>query len=92
MDHKENNASVFFFICLSVLITAVSFMPSLVNHFTNWDDNVYLLDNPAIRELSLRNIWNIFTSVKEDFYKPLVLLSYSIEYHFFKLDPVVYQP
>ena len=74
-----------------LVITAMAFWPSLQNGFTHWDDNIFLTDNVAIRSLSPENIKSFFLDFSHwGFYKPLVLLSYAIEYHFFKLSPMVY--
>lgn len=79
-----------FFIALVFICTYFSFYPSLNNGFTNWDDSLYVVDNPAVKDLSLKGLSNIFTTFHRGLYKPLVILSFALEYHFFKLDPVVY--
>ncbi|MFA5162795.1 MAG: tetratricopeptide repeat protein [Elusimicrobiales bacterium] len=71
-------------------ICVLAFLPVLSNNFLNWDDPVYLTNNPVIRSLSLQNICGIFTEFHAGLYKPLVLLSFALEYHFFGLNPIVY--
>src|SRR3989338_7954965 len=88
IDKKKLLTYILLFVVL--LITAISFIPSLYNGFTNWDDGRYVTENPLIRDLSLENTGRIFSSLHHNMYKPLTLLSYSIEYHFFKLDPLGY--
>ena len=79
--------SIFFII----VVTFVSFSSSLDNNFTNWDDQNFITDNPLIKTLSLENLEDIFTDFyKENFRQPLVLLSFSLEYHFFQLNPFIY--
>ena len=73
-----------------LLITFCSFAPSLNNGFTNWDDEIHIQDNPEIRSLSPQNILRIFQSTSTNGYIPLTMLSFAIEYHFFKLNPFVY--
>ena len=72
------------------LIIFILFSPALENEFTNWDDNVYVTENKAIRELSLPNIWKIFTTPLTKTFAPLSVLSFAIEYHFFGLIPFYY--
>ena len=74
-----------------LIITFAACLPSLKNDFTNWDDGIYVVDNPKIRELSWRNIGHIFTSFQcEGQYIPLMELSFALEYHFFGMHPRFY--
>jgi protein O-mannosyl-transferase len=77
-------------IVLILIITFFSFYPSIKNGFTNWDDHLYLTDNPLIKDLSFQGLAKIFSTVHMGLYKPLVFLSFALEYHFFKLNPAVY--
>ncbi len=83
----------FFWIFLILSLTAICYLPSLTNGFTNWDDPMSVTSNPLIRELSWKNTAYFFSDLRHagvDLYKPLVLLSHAIEFHFFKLDPRIY--
>lgn len=73
-----------------LIIAVVALLPCLKNDFTSWDDGEYLLRNPVIRSLSPGNIKTIFTSFFLGNYQPLSMLSYSLEYHFFGLNPLIY--
>jgi tetratricopeptide (TPR) repeat protein len=74
-----------------MVLTSISFLSSLDNGFTNWDDDSFVTGNLLIRELSWNNLRIIFTSFyKKTYSQPLVLLSFSLEYHFFQLDPFIY--
>ncbi len=73
-----------------VVLTFLVYLSVLDNGFVNWDDGEYIIDNVLIRELSWRGIKTIFTTFQLSNYHPLVLLSYQIEYHFFKLNPFIY--
>ncbi|MFC1590538.1 tetratricopeptide repeat protein [Candidatus Omnitrophota bacterium] len=83
-------------IIIIAVITAVAFFPSLWNDFVNWDDPYYVTQNENIKSLSLENLAGIFSSgcegetSFEGAYCPLVILSYALEYRFFKLDPFIY--
>ena len=74
-----------------IAITFISFLSSLDNGFTNWDDQEYVTNNYLIRELSWDNLKIIFTSFdKKLFSQPLVLLTFSLEYYLFQLNPFIY--
>jgi tetratricopeptide (TPR) repeat protein len=84
------NHKIILSLCLILAIPAISFSPSLKNDFLNWDDPQYVTENKMITELSWRNIETIFDSIYMGHYHPLILLSYSLEYRFFKLNPFAY--
>lgn len=65
---------------LVVLLAAVTYLPSLGNGFTNWDDPAYILNNHLVQELSWDNLAAMFSEVYWAAYAPLTLLSYAMEY------------
>ena len=79
---------------LLVFITSTIYFQSLNNKLTNWDDNKYITDNPGITTLHGDSIGytikNAFTSYVMGNYHPLTMLSYSVEYSLFKLNPKPY--
>ncbi|MCX6348072.1 MAG: tetratricopeptide repeat protein [Candidatus Aureabacteria bacterium] len=77
-------------ILIIVLAVVAVFLPGVSPEFVGWDDNVMVFDNPLIKKLDLRSAGEIFSRFYYAPYVPLVLLSYSLEYHFFKLDAVFY--
>ncbi|OQA18426.1 MAG: TPR repeat-containing protein YrrB [bacterium ADurb.Bin363] len=84
------NYNIIISLFLIIIITFISFIPSLQNDFTNWDDDMFVTKNIKIQTLSLESIKSIFTVPFHQVYIPLVLLSYAVEYHFFKLNPFIY--
>ena len=76
--------------CAILSIVAAVFLPSLKNDFVNWDDDRYVIENNLIKSLSLGNIKNIFTTFYMGNYHPLTILSYALDYRFFKLRPFGY--
>ena len=69
-------------------MTFIAFSPSLRNGFTNWDDDVYVVDNPDIKAFGLHHVAKVFSSVYVSNYQPLTMLTYMVEYRFFQLNPV----
>ena len=77
------------FVIFALAFTAYSFMLSAP--FKTLDDNVSIIHNENIK--SLANIGRIFrSSFFEDkmYYRPLVSVSFMIEYHFVDLNPFFY--
>jgi tetratricopeptide (TPR) repeat protein len=50
------------------------------------DDDLYVTDNPMIREITWENLSRIFTKFYFTDYLPLTFLSLAVDYHFWKLD------
>lgn len=79
------------FVAIVLVITFISFYPSLRGGFVNFDDDRYVYRNPMIKDLSWQSIGTIFSSTDyAAIYCPLVFLSYAIERHFFDLRPYGY--
>jgi tetratricopeptide (TPR) repeat protein len=88
---KITKATYILFIALTTLII---FLPSLKNDFA-WDDKYLIIDNPYIKNWSY--IPDIFsTQLYEgggkgsNFYRPLQLLSFAIDYSVWGLNPFGY--
>ena len=74
----------------TLLISCGLYLVTFPREFTNWDDPEYLVNNPLIRSLSLRNLNKIITEPYFANYAPLTLLSYALDYHIWKLNPAGY--
>lgn len=57
---------------------------------TLWDDNIYVVNNTVIRDLSLQSIYKIFTTPHYTDYYPVQILSYAIDYRIWGLNPYGY--
>jgi protein O-mannosyl-transferase len=77
-------------ILLLIAATAASYLPVTRAGFVNWDDTEYVINNRAIRDLSWHNTAGFFSAPHFSYYQPFVLLSYALEYRFFKLDAGAY--
>ncbi|NLO91673.1 MAG: tetratricopeptide repeat protein [Elusimicrobia bacterium] len=74
---------------LIVIVGAVLF-PVLNARFVDWDENLYIINNPTIKSFTWDNIKRIFLKADLKLYTPLVTFSYALEYRFFGLDPMVF--
>ena len=79
---------VFPYLLYPILIVIVYFH-SLGNEFV-FDDRIYLVDNPRIKNFDAAGILAIFTTFYEWDYLPLTHLSFWFEYPLFGLDPAGY--
>jgi Flp pilus assembly protein TadD len=89
MDFAKN-----FRVCQALLlilaVTFLAFFPCLKNGFVNWDDNLYIRDNPVVRSLTAENVHKVFTSSLVANYQPLTFLSYMLDTHLFGGGPSGY--
>ncbi len=67
-------ASVFIFVA-----TVMTFVNSVNASFVNWDDDVYVTENPHIQSLSSENIRWIFTNPYYYSWIPLTLCSHAVD-------------
>jgi len=77
-------------ILILVTFVFVVFFPCLKADFINLDDNGHILNNPALHDLSLGSIKQVFTQTLNKTYIPLTVLSFSIEKHFFGFNSFVF--
>ena len=75
---------------IPIIFAAISFSPILQNELTNWDDSEYLTNNALITKLDGQTVRKIFTEPYFGNYQPLHILSYTIEYQLYKLNPKGY--
>ena len=66
------------------------FAPTLSFSFLNWDDDRYVLQNPWIRSWSAENLIHIFTKPYFANFLPLHLVSYTLDYSLWGLNPLGY--
>jgi len=84
---RSDKVSIFVLLSLLAVLTSISFWPILNNGFVNWDDNVYLTQNPRAKNFTPEKIPQIFTSFERVQYQPLSFLAFALENRFFRLDP-----
>jgi len=83
------------YILVLILIAFAVHGISLRDHFVNWDDEMMIINNPRIMNLSLDGILHIldphtvFTDRFSEYY-PIRDLSYMIDYFIWGLDPLGY--
>ncbi|MEI6435871.1 MAG: tetratricopeptide repeat protein, partial [Bacteroidota bacterium] len=79
-----------FWMTLIAISSFIAYLPALQGAFTNWDDMVYVAENPYIKSLSAKNLAAIFSENYMGNYHPLAMLSLSIDYQINQLNPFVF--
>jgi tetratricopeptide (TPR) repeat protein len=75
---------------LIVVLIGLLYLNTLGHQFTNWDDGM-IYQNASIRNLGWEGIKKIFKLEKGQTYQPVRMLSYAIDYRFWKLNPMGYR-
>jgi hypothetical protein len=73
-----------FFLFIGVFI---AYLQVLDAQFLNLDDNVLILRNSSIQELTFHNVVNLFIAPQSDTYIPLVNFTFALEHFFFGFNP-----
>jgi protein O-mannosyl-transferase len=73
------------------IVTFLCYHYSVGNQFTNWDDERFIPQNIFIKSFSAANLkMMLFHDVTGDYYNPITILSYAINYHFSEMAPQAY--
>ena len=83
---KSKYLYIFGIIALAFLL----YLPSLNNGFTNYDDDVGITTNAAVRDFSFVGIKNTFSTFTLGMYMPLTMLCYSILYQLSEYNAFTY--
>ncbi|MCB2221096.1 MAG: tetratricopeptide repeat protein [Bacteroidetes bacterium] len=87
MNFTGKNIKPAYLVLFGLLVTFLAYLPALQNGFTNWDDNLYITENPLIRSLNWQNIVQWFTQPFQGLYQPLVLMSLALDFSINGLNP-----
>lgn len=75
----------------AVLLTAVVYIPSLNNGWSDWDDHLYVEHNEVIKDLSGAGVSEMFTTTEVNgSYTPITLLSLGIDWALHANEPKGY--
>jgi protein O-mannosyl-transferase len=73
-----------------IALTFLLYLPSLNNGFTNYDDDVGVTTNAALRDFSFLGIKNTFSTFTLGMYMPLTMLCYTILYQLSEYNAFAY--
>ncbi len=63
------------------------YLPALQNGFLNWDDNVYVVENPFIRSFNANLLREAFFQFTASNWHPLTWISHALDYAVWGLNP-----
>jgi tetratricopeptide (TPR) repeat protein len=75
---------------LIVVLVSLLYVNTLEHQFTNWDDSM-IYSNSTIRNLNWEGVRRIFRYEKANTYQPIRMLSYAVDYKFWRLNPMGYR-
>jgi tetratricopeptide (TPR) repeat protein len=88
---RAGEAAAVFAITLLLYVGIPGVTDGVLSHpFLHWDDSIYIVKNPAIRDLSWENVQRWLTRPYFGNYAPLTLASYALDYAFSGLKPLGY--
>jgi len=74
----------------TLLLTCIVFMPALQNGFTNWDDQIYVTENPEVWQFTPNQVVKYFTTPMVANYHPFTMMSLAFDYQVSGLNPWFY--
>src|SRR4030042_4240463 len=83
--YKKKVLAVAFIVAL---LTAIVYLPALKNGFVNWDDDLYVYENPYIQAIDFGFFKWMFTTFHASNWHPLTWLSHAIDYAIWGLNPM----
>ena len=66
-------------VCVFVIAGLIVFGSTFGHEFVSWDDELLIVDNPNVHDISAETIKNVFTTYDPELYVPLTLISYQID-------------
>ena len=70
------------------LITFLVYLTALRNDFVNWDDDIYVYENPYIRSLTPAFFKWAFLNFHASYWSPLTWISHALDYAVWGLNPL----
>ncbi len=77
-------------IFLIIILTGVIYFQSFSFDFTNWDDNVYVTENPQFTSQTGINLRSVLSQPTSGNYHPVTMFSLSLDYLIGGLNPQVF--
>jgi len=85
---KNINRYKFYAAAIIAVLTFIVYLPTLGNGFVNWDDGVYIYNNPQIRFLDAGFFKWAFLDYYAGNLHPLTWISHALDYAVWGLNPV----
>lgn len=86
----DRRSSTVLIAALAGFATLLVYLRALNCGFVNFDDPLYVLNNPLIRQLDLDTLGRAFSESRAGFWMPLTWISLAVDYRFWGLNPFGY--
>lgn len=87
LEHRQKHISIFIYVGI-VVATLVAYEPIRHNYFVSYDDDLYIMKNPAVTGgITGDSIILAFTKFYAANWHPLTWLSHMLDYRLFGLNP-----
>ncbi len=89
--HSEDGPSPIRWAALAVaLLVVLLYLPALGNGFVNWDDDLYVYNNPQVRSIAPSSLLRAFTHIHaaSGNWHPLTMISHAADYAIWGLRPL----
>jgi Flp pilus assembly protein TadD len=83
---KLINKTNLIFLFLILIITVVVFWRTTKNGFTDWDDNLYVVNSDLIQQINWPSVQKYFTTLTANLYTPLVTASYAVDFKLYDMN------
>ncbi len=87
---KEQSWLKYVLLGIILILTYITFLPALKNQITNWDDNVYLMDNLMMQKPFNISAKYFFTHFYGSNYFPFPQITYTLIWNAQKFNPAPY--
>ena len=71
---KESLKTMYYWLAAFLALAFIAYFPLMNGGFINYDDDIYILDNPLIQNLNFSNISALFTEFYGDQYSPIAMM------------------
>lgn len=92
VSEKKAEKKMFWIVIIALLITFLCYLPSFNNTFTNWDDSLYITENPTINKPIFSESFKLHSYDTQTIlnYHPITMVSLRLNYYFSKFNPTPY--
>ena len=77
-------------LAIAIILSFVSYIPSLDNEFTNWDDDKYVTENTIVKNWDDQTFKRIISEPVSSNYHPLTVLTFALQYQVAGNNPFTY--
>lgn len=88
LNIKRDQTIGYYLAASAALLTLIIYLPALHNDFVNWDDDIYVYDNPQIRSLDAAFFRWAILGFHVSNWHPLTWVSHALDYAIWGMNPL----